>query len=239
MVDGKKISKLLKEKNITSEQLSNILSGYGIKLGVESIKKYRTNSVNIPSNTVSALAEILNTTEQDLYENSKIQKTKIVKTELKENLSSYLSYLPKNNLPNNLKAISLIDGYIGAGSSGLVEDIEIIDTIYIDINTIAKAYRQNKIKGLKVIGDSMKPYVDSDDIVLYSIIEPNFTLNDGKYIIRVDDRIMLKNIQFKINGDIIISSENKIYSDEVIQKDSQIMQNFDIIGFVVGRILKN
>lgn len=76
MVDGKKISKLLKEKNIISKELSSMLDNLGIKIGEESVRKYRTRSVKIPSSTVTAIAEILNVTEQELYNNFEEQKDK-------------------------------------------------------------------------------------------------------------------------------------------------------------------
>ncbi len=239
MIDGKKLSTILKNKNITSEQLSLILKDFGVKLGLESIKKYRGGKVNVPSATVSALAEILNITEQELYVNYEEQSKKIIKKELQNNIDRYLPYLPNNPMPSNIKKISLVNGYIGTGSSGLIEQEEIISDVFVDINTISKAYRQKEIKALKIVGDSMVPYIYGGDIVLYSLLDSTFSRFDGKYIVRINENLMLKNIHFKINGDIVISSQNKAYSDELIQKDSQEMDSFAIVGIVVGRILKS
>lgn len=139
-------------------------------------------------------------------------------------------------LPLHVKEVNIINGYVGAGSSGIVGNETTLDKVYIDINTIKQKYQNDEIQGLQVIGDSMAPYVNSGDIVLYTKIDTNFPKVDGKYIINKSDDIMVKNIQFCLNGDIIISSENKSYKDDVMKKGSQ--DYFSVIGIVVGRILK-
>jgi len=237
MIDGAKLSKLLKIKSISSKDLSLLLDNLDIKLGIESIKKYRMGTVNIPSKTVTALAEILNVTEQELYVNADKQKIKITRDEIKKHPDNYSSLITVNTLPKNIKKISLLYGYVGAGSSGLVDD-EALDEIYIDINLILSKYRNNDIFGIQIIGDSMLPYVSSQDIILYSLTSNDFNRTDGKYIINRNGDLMLKNVQFCINGDIIISSENKAYKNETISKGSEELENFKVIGRVAGRILK-
>jgi len=49
---------------------------------------------------------------------------------------------------------------------------------------------------------------------------------------------MVKNLKFMCSGDIIISSCNKAYSDEIINSEES-QELLDILGIVVGRILKS
>jgi len=212
------------------------LIGYEVK--EDTIKKWG-QGVNTPKpNAFSYIAEALDLTIIDLFDEAPKEKEKIIKQELSQNPMHYTSLLPSTLLPPTVKKISLTNGYVGAGSSGLMEDIDVVDEIYIDINTIAKRYRNNDINGIVVVGDSMQPWVNNGDIVLYSIIDPTFPRMDGKYIISIDGNLMVKNIKFKVNGDIVISSENKAYSDDIIKSDSQEQDCFRIVGVVAGRILK-
>lgn len=135
--------------------------------------------------------------------------------------------------------VPLLDGYVGAGSAGIIEKLKVTDYIYVDIHYINKTYKNKSIKALEVIGDSMYPYVNSYDVILFTPLEKGqYNLTDGKYVIETINGIMIKNLSFKTNGNIIISSCNPTYPpEEIDSKESQ--EVLDIIGIVVGRILKN
>ncbi|MFV7791273.1 S24 family peptidase [Aliarcobacter lanthieri] len=142
------------------------------------------------------------------------------------------------NLPNFITKVNIKNGCVGAGSSGLLQEDEIIKELYVDTHQIVKKFREYKINGIQVVGDSMSPYVNNGDIILYVNIPDNYPRITGKYIISLNGNLQVKNISFRINGDIIISSENKSYPDEIIEKDSQELDNFEIVGIIAGRILK-
>lgn len=243
MFDGQKLSNILKLKKITSQSLSNSLENRGFKLSLESIKGYRKGNVKNPTYEIlSEIADICNVSLIEFFSDSDEQKRKIVKSELAEHIDKYQSLLPLNTLPNYVKPISLINGYVGAGSYGVNDDIEIIDKIYVDIHTIEKAYRNKELEAIRVSGDSMKPYVDDGDIALYfKFKDGEKATGDGKYIISTSQGEQIKNIKFMLNGNIRIISENSSYHtkdgyDEEISKESQ--EYLNIIGKVVGRILK-
>ena len=188
------------------------------------------------------IAEVLGVSVVDLLPYSEQQKQKIVKEELTKHPHRYQDLLPKNILPANVKEIPLINGYVGAGSYGINEEIEVISKIYIDLYTIAKPFREKKLKAIRVIGDSMKPYVNEGDIVIFYEFAPGEKpIGDGKYIISTSMGEQVKNLKFMLNGNIRIISENSSYHtkdgyDEEITKDSQ--SSFKILGRVVGRILR-
>ncbi len=236
MFDYLIFSKIVKDK-IKAEELSKELKKRGIELSVASIKKYKNGTVkNPPYEIITTIADICEVSFLDFFTDGQIQKEKIEQN-ISYDKNNHNSLSPKIVLPENVKKISLLYGYVGAGSGGLVEDI-VLDEIYIDINLILSKYKNNDIFGIQIIGDSMTPYVNAKDIILYSPVEDNFVRSDGKYIINKNGDLMLKNIKFCLNGDIVISSENKAYESETISKESQELDNFSVIGRVAGRILK-
>jgi phage repressor protein C with HTH and peptisase S24 domain len=243
LFDYHRLSNRLKVEKITSQELSNILENRGFKLGVEAIKKYRNGSIKTPKyDVLGEIADICGVSLIDFFTDGEEQKKKIVKNELFEHIDKYQSMLPANTLPSFVKTIPLINGYVGAGSFGATDDIEIVDNIYVDIHTIEKAYRNKELEAIRVAGDSMLPYVNDGDIALFNKFKDSEAPNgDGKYIISTSQGEQIKNIKFMLNGNIRIISENSSYHtkdgyDEEIDKESQ--EYLNIIGKVVGRILK-
>lgn len=243
MFDGQKLSKILKAKRITSQQLSDELENRGFTLGFESIKSYRKGNVKNPTYEIlNEIADICGVSLIEFFSNADEQKAKLVKAELKEHIDKYQQLLPTATLPSFVKSIPVINSYVGAGSYGTSEDIEVIDKIYVDIHNIEKSYRDKKLQAVRVAGDSMKPYVNDGDIALFcEFMDGEAAPGDGKYIISTSHGEQIKNIKFMLNGNIRIISENPSYHtkdgyDEEINKESQ--EYLKIIGKVVGRILK-
>jgi len=228
-IDHIKLRNLFKDDEgkpvITTEELYKKIGGENSSIKLETLKAYRKGNVKTPSfDVLFAIAKGLNCDVFDIIENGDYYKDK-----LKIN----------SRMPETLAKIYLKNSYVGAGSFGLLGEDEMIKETYIDINLILKKYRKCKINGIQVIGDSMFPYVNNGDVVFYVDIPRNYPVIDGKYIINKNGDLQLKNITFKINGDIIISSENNKYSNDIIEKDSQVLDNFSVIGIVVGRFLKS
>lgn len=226
---GMNLREYRKLKGLTQEQLAELLSeSLGENFQKINIGKWETGT-NPKIKVIIALAEILEIPEQYLFDDKKEKINKIVN-----------DHIPDfKNVMSNLKKVPLIDGYVGAGSSCSIQDIHIKDFLFVDIGSIKKAYLSKDIKAIEVIGDSMTPYVNYADLVLYcSILKGQYNLIDGKYIIQTINGIMVKNLSFKTNGNIIISSTNTEYpSEEINSNESQ--EHLDIIGIVVGRILKS
>ncbi|MBL0703211.1 MAG: LexA family transcriptional regulator [Sulfurospirillum sp.] len=186
------------------------------------------NGTNPKLDVIVAIAEILDIPEQFLFDDGVEKINKIVSKEMPN----------FKNIVSHTKKISLLDGYVGAGSAGIMDKVNTVDFIYIDNYMIKKAYQKEDVKGLTVVGDSMYPYINCCDIVLFAPVKDYGNLTDGKYIITTMAGTQLKNLSFRSNGDILISSCNKSYPDELI-RCSETQENIDINGIVVGRILKS
>ena len=214
----------LKQKEIT--QMINDLLGTNIKLATYSAWE---NGANPKIEVIKAIAEILDIPEQYLFDDSDTVTNRIISDKMPS----------LRDMAENTSKIQLYDGLCGAGSGGILFNTT-NNFMYIDSSLIQRKYRDKPIIALKIVGDSMEPYVYEDDIVLVSILSQmeNRPVIDGKYIINTVAGTMLKNLTFRANGDIVISSENKAYPPEIINvNDSQ--ELFEIIGIPVGRILKS
>lgn len=238
MVDGKKISRLLKERNITSKELSGMLDNLGIKLGEESIRKYRSGSVNIPSSTVTAIAEILNVTEQELYDNFEEQKEKIVKDELKNNPTKYSNYFLKT-IDNSKIDIPYFENSYACAGTGLINYDETPKPITFDRGFLETQLNMKNFKNvhiIKVKGNSMEPTFKSGTFLMINPMENegNVVENGSIYVVRYYEDIMVKRVvRNNKTKEVLLHSDNKIEHPSIEIKNEDI-NDFQIIGRVIA-----
>lgn len=227
---GVNLREIRKQKGFTQTTLAEALANMtGEKIEKGNIAKWETGT-NPKLSIIEALSIVLDTPEQYFFNSSDEKLNKIV-SKFKPNLNEALS---------STKKVALVDGYVGAGSGGILSNINIKEFLYIDKYSINKRYKDQEVNAIEVVGDSMTPYVNDSDIVLYKPVEERLLINlhDGKYIIETANGLQVKNLSFKSNGNIIISSENSAYPSEEIKK-SESQEFLCIRGIVVGRILKS
>lgn len=226
---GEQLKKYRVELRLTRKDVAIRLNDlHGYKYDAYNIQSWEEGT-NPKIDVIIALADVLGIPEQLLFDDSQETINRIVDREI-PNFNSFTEHTKK---------VPLIEGYIGAGSAGyLADEMNVIEYLYVDNQMIAKPYRKLEIEALVVIGDSMQGYVDEQDIILFYRIPPSYNLLDGKYVITTINGTMVKSLKFQANGNIVISSCNKSYPDEIISsKDSQ--EFLDVIGVVAGRVLKS
>lgn len=224
------LKKYRKELGLTRENVAfRIREVYGEKCTGASIQSWERGT-NPKTSMISMLADVLGIPEQYLFDDSERATDMIIREKIP---------MVKNMTENTLK-VDMLSGYAGAGSVGhLVEMKSVSDILYVDKMMIEKKYRDTKLQSLIVIGDSMTPYVDAGDIVIFSVTDHGTShFPDGKYIIETAQGMMVKNLCFKCNGDIVISSCNKVYESETINAEES-QEYINIVGMVVGRVLKS
>lgn len=91
-------------------------------------------------------------------------------------------------------------------------------------------------KALTVLGDSMEPTLSSGDVILIDT-KVSDVVQPGIYVIRVDDRLLVKRIQPIFGGALKLISENPVYSPEDIPADKA--DQLAVIGLVrwCGRLM--
>ena len=227
---GQKLRYYREELGLTREQVAfRIREVYGEKCTGAHIQNWE-NGTNPKTTMISMLADVLGIPEQYLFDKSEKAIDMIVKDKVP---------MVKSMVENTIR-VDMLSGYVGAGSVGHIIDMKAVpDVMYVDKMMIDKKYRNNKLQSIIVIGDSMSPYVDAGDIVMFSVTDPGTShFPDGKYVIETAQGMMVKNLCFKCNGDIVISSCNKVYESETINAEAS-QEYINIVGMVVGRILKS
>ena len=236
MVDGKKLSFLLKEKKIKTKDLPELLKNYNIDLSISTIKQYRAGNIAIPLANLEALADILDCSELDLLENSKEKIEKVIKRELKNNLETYQEYLPNIiPLPSTLKKVTFNHGYPSTNNIVMENNMQNAEHIYIDKLTLAKEYQEQELKAVIMIGTAMQPCLKHGDVVIYSPVT-HYTVK-GQYVISSTDGLEVINIEkLKKCGSLVLKPSNPIFTTETFAPNEQDIIEF--IGIVVNTISK-
>jgi len=113
-----KINHIIKEKNITKRKFSENLRALEPKLKStgetpteKTIYKYLNGNINIPIELISAIAETLNITEQELFDTSNQTKLKLLKYISKKFDKNQFDYI--NQINNHSTIISDIQNSYG------------------------------------------------------------------------------------------------------------------------------
>lgn len=146
--------------------------------------------------------------------------------------------LKDNNLVisnDNNYNIDLLNVRAGAGEGIYNYVIETIDTISLDKSFFRTPINTSKVKGIQVDGDSMEPTLKDGDYVL---IDENINFGtNGIYAIQYGGQILIKRLQFKMDGTILILSDNDKYEKEAFNpKENQLP--FQVLGIKVLSIQK-
>ena len=131
--------------------------------------------------------------------------------------------------------IDLLNVRAGAGEGIYNYVIETVDTISLDKSFFRTPINTNKIKGIQVDGDSMERTLRDGDYVL---IDENINFGtNGIYAIQYGGQILIKRLQFKMDGTILIISDNDKYDKEVFNpKENQLP--FQVLGIKILSIQK-
>ena len=131
--------------------------------------------------------------------------------------------------------IDLLNVKAGAGEGIYNYVIETVDTISLDKSFFRTPINTNKVKGIQVDGDSMEPTLKDGDYVL---IDENTTFGvNGIYAIQLGGQILIKRLQFKMDGTILIISDNSKYQSETFNPTENQLP-FQVLGLRVLSIQK-
>lgn len=131
---------------------------------------------------------------------------------------------------NNNYNIDLLNVRAGAGEGIYNYVIETVDTISLDKSFFRTPINTSKVKGIQVDGDSMEPTLRDGDYVL---IDENTTFGiNGIYAIQLGGQILIKRLQFKMDGTVLIISDNNKYQSETFNP-SENQLPFQVLGLKV------
>ena len=84
---------------------------------------------------------------------------------------------------------------------------------------------------IEAVGDSMAPTIASGDLLLVDVRAPQLR-GEGIYVLSVDDTLLVKRVSVRAGGRVVISSDNKAYPPEEIDR-RDLGERLRIIGRVV------
>lgn len=89
---------------------------------------------------------------------------------------------------------------------------------------------KSNLSFIEASGDSMEPTISDGDYLLVDTSARD--LQNGKiYALTVNDRLLVKRIQLRLDGSVLVKSDNKHYDPELISADT--VQSLHIVGQVI------
>ena len=82
------------------------------------------------------------------------------------------------------------------------------------------------------IGESMEPHIHNGDLLLVDTTDTTFR-NFGVYVIEVREERLVKRVQRKFDGSLILISDNQVYQPEFIE--AELAKEVRVLGRVVWR----
>ncbi|MFA7085474.1 MAG: LexA family transcriptional regulator [Aliarcobacter sp.] len=189
-----------------------------IDLAAQSLARYEKNKVNPSMEFIAKLTDMFNINSNWLLTG---KGEMFISNDTTKNSDNYF--------------IDLLNVRAGAGEGIYNYVIETVDTISLDKSFFRTPINTNKIKGIQVDGDSMEPTLRDGDYVL---IDENINFGtNGIYAIQYGGQILIKRLQFKMDGTILIISDNDKYDKEVFNpKENQLP--FQVLGIKILSIQK-
>ncbi len=120
----------------------------------------------------------------------------------------------------------------GAGPGRLVESEQLVDFVSFKedwVHNYLRVPRQN-LALLDVKGDSMSPTMNDADLILIDLRSDRIE-DSAIYVIEFDDALLVKRVQRRFDGSVVIKSDNPVYEPEVIPQERA--EALRIVGRVV------
>lgn len=121
---------------------------------------------------------------------------------------------------------------VGAESGSLVESEQAVDFVSFKEEWVRSCLRvpRENLALLTVKGDSMSPTLNDGDLILIDLRSSRLE-DSAIYVIEFADALLVKRIQRKLDGSVVIKSDNPVYEPEVIAREN--VADLQIVGRVV------
>ena len=222
MFDFKRAKEIMREKGINQNDIVFFLADQGINYTLDGVKNWFRKDEKTRNNpeikTLRALAELFDTSLDELI---------IGGSDTLKDLSL-----------DNIVFLSKSEMRVGAGSEG-VYDLAMLQKderkIAVD-KAFLKGLDTKNLRIFEVVGDSMEPDFYEGDWAIADMVagRDKFVRIAGVYIVRVDDVVYIKRVEFLPQGKIKLISLNPKYSDMYPHKEGY--SECEILGKVCGKI---
>lgn len=117
----------------------------------------------------------------------------------------------------------------GGGAYESQDDYESLEVPPYFINMLGGKENLKNIDAINVVGDSMEPTLNSDNIIFIDKTKDDVA-RDGIYAFTTSHGLFVKRIQRRVDGKIDVISDNKDYPMQILDKDEV---------FVVGKVVSS
>lgn len=227
---GSKIKQARKQKGLTQLQLSEI-----IEVQRPSITQYETDAIMPPVMTLKKIAEACDVDMLYFFEDNYAERAKVAKKEIQKNPEKYADLIPGGYQLKDMVLIPKLEMVAGAGSEG-VFDIEMFNakgSVPVERHVIGKLDPKN-LRAIEIVGDSMEPEFYEKDIAIMDMVNHryDFVRIAGIYIVRTQEAVYIKRVDFMPKGGIKMMSINRNYGDIILTPDD----DYEILGKVCGKV---
>ncbi|BEH08844.1 XRE family transcriptional regulator [Geobacter sulfurreducens subsp. ethanolicus] len=169
---------------------------------------------------------------------------KIIKLCIRNNINLQWMFSDDGSLPTICRDIGLVseaDGYTkvprfevkaSAGGGAIIHSEQIVDHLYFKTEWVKNVLGipRDFLALISVQGDSMEPTLSNGDLILVDTRASR--VEDGAiYVVQYDDALLVKRLQKKYDGSVVIRSDNTLYEPEILHGEEAI--NLKIVGRVV------
>ena len=127
-----------------------------------------------------------------------------------------------------IKYYSNINVSAGGGAYESEESFEKLEVPAYFANMLGGEKNLKNVEAINVVGDSMEPTLNSDNIIFLDSTIKDFS-KEGIYAFTTVHGLFVKRIQRRVDGKLDIISDNKEYPIQVVQKNE-----IQILGKVIG-----
>lgn len=121
---------------------------------------------------------------------------------------------------------------VGAGPGRHIESEQVVDFVSFKEDWVQNFLRvpRKDLALLTVKGDSMNPTLNDGDMILVDLRASRIE-DSAIYVLEFEDALLVKRIQRKLDGSVVIKSDNQAYEPEILPKER--VESVRIVGRVV------
>lgn len=128
----------------------------------------------------------------------------------------------------------LVEGFVAAGAEGYMPDYpEVVKDLKVSREWVERNLpaKPANIRVLTVQGDSMSPEINSGDVLFIDVSVTHFVTN-AIYVMNYAGRPMVKRLQARRDGSVLIKSTNESYDPETVPANE--VHELYVSGRVIG-----
>lgn len=190
-----------------NEKIATLKKHYGVQTNPE-----LASALGVSPNTVSSWRQ-----RKDIPSEYEVILTKIMQNA---------------QIPENIISIPVFEAVAGCGATGMLEQLRLSsDNFVLDSRIFPSNIITKNIAMIRIVGDSMMPYLDENDWALIELRNGRDVIPaEAVYLIAYDGVVQIKRVQI-IGKKAIIKSDNKEYEPFTLG-----INDFDIVGKIIGRL---